>query len=119
MRKLICALCLTLSCSAQAVAQDDAALHAALVETCQSDLKQLRDLCAVYFRGVLDFIQFTQDASDGEVPAFFCRPATLTPEIAVKIWNRYVEENPEHLTDPIIVSLLRAMLDAYPPPCEN
>ena len=49
-----------------------------------------------------------------EAQPYFCIPDNFNTRIGIKIWRRYVEENPEQLTDPAVGSILLSLMQAYP-----
>ena len=49
-----------------------------------------------------------------EAPPYYCIPDNFNTGIGIEIWRRYVEENPEKLTDPAVGSILLSLIQAYP-----
>ena len=52
-----------------------------------------------------------------EKPKLFCVPENFTNGIGIKIWQRYLEENPEMLTDDAFSTIVLSLKEAYP--CDN
>lgn len=114
MRKLILATCLMLSSNAWSLDT------AKLIEHCERNDGLGDGYCIGYYSGVLQATAntiATFKTGGLGVFDFYCAPENFTMGIGVKVWKRYVEENPEMLTEDPFYTITFSLQDAYP--CDN
>ena len=93
---------------------------AELIEHCERNDGQGNGYCIGYYSGVVNATTHTISTfkvGEVEVFDFYCVPENFTMGIGKKIWQRYVEENPETLTDIPFYTITLSLQDAYP--CDN
>ena len=74
-------------------------------------------MCAGYFAGMQNIgAVWSGYAEIGGSKGPYCVSANVTPDIHLRVWQKYVEENPEELAKPAVVTYIGAMQDAFP--CE-
>jgi len=73
--------------------------------------------CAAYYASTVDTTQILTSYFEGD--SFFCMPENFTHGIGIKIWKRYMDDNPAQLTKKAIVTVNLSLQEAYPPPCDD
>lgn len=78
------------------------------------DSDAMKAVCGVWFSGAIDAGLVYGTLLEDTGMALYCAPEDLTPNIAMRVWQRHVEENPETLVQPAVFGFFSAMSDAFP-----
>ena len=110
MRPIISLIAVLLSGNAWAVSDT-----AKVVKTCEPGVGENQSFCVAYYSATVTATSAMWLLYDK--PKLFCAPKNFTNEIGIKIWQRYLEENPEMLTDAAFETIVLSLQEAYP--CDN
>lgn len=75
-------------------------------------------MCAGYFAGLQNSGAIWSAKAEIEgSEKLYCASSNVTPDIHLRVWQKFVDENPEMLAKTAIETYLAAMRDAFP--CEE
>lgn len=91
-----------------------------VIEHCERDEGRGDLYCVGYYSATVNAtVRTTEVFKEAGSFDLFCPPDNFTMGIGIRIWQRYVEENPEMLTEQPYYSIILSLQDAYPIPCDS
>ena len=73
--------------------------------------------CMAYFAGYSEASAIWREATvaaEYEVPPFMPCPETVNRQVMIRVWLKFIEENPEKLEETPRWSILQAMIESFP-----